>query len=278
MSYINREYNHEGNYLIDYDNDGVEIANYEGGNCGCSNCLKGGALDRDDYVYNGNRSNFGDPKGQYLGHRNIQTGNISSNQMYKMAHHQRVDNTDNFQIPSSAGYVRSFGYEDPYQNARLAHIKNDNSGKLHPKSYANLHQINNFPMNGDNLRYMPNGNYDNIVDMEGSGWFDDLLHGVSTIGADIIGKVPVVGSVFKPLWQHLPDIAHALSPGYHYPYGENQPKPEPPRAPITYTSNQLDKYKSAASAHNIKGRGLKYPKKGSQEARNKMAYLRSLRR
>lgn len=262
MSFINRQYDYFGNSMIDYNSQGYEGATYQGGNCGCSNCLKGGKMNTLEQL----------PQNQYLGSRNLQLGNRSGYDMNIMASNGSPQLNDDFMVPSMAGYHRNMGYTDPYESGRLARVKAQDIMSQTPPLYDRFHMINNIPMNGSML---VNKN------MEGGNIFDDFIHGVSTIGADIIGAIPIPGTgIIKNIWQHLPDIAKTLSPGYHYPYDNNPSVPTPSKPVVGhYTPAQIAKInKYAPKGRGKRGSHLEYPKKGSQEAKQKMAYLRSLRK
>lgn len=114
--------------------------------------------------------------------------------------------------------------------------------------------------------------------IEGGNFFDEL----SNMMPDILGNVPIVGSILKPVTKFTLDVLD--------PYRKNPKNPENQQQGNAYTYV----YQKPKSSYNkeqqaildkMKGKGIRKkkvsfyrPKKGSPEAKAKMAYLRSLRK
>lgn len=113
--------------------------------------------------------------------------------------------------------------------------------------------------------------------IEGGNIFDELANAMPSI----VGNVPIFGALLKPAAQFTLDV---LDPYRKNPRNPKQPEVEPYKQPAyqplttNYSSSQQNIMNRLKGNGRPKKRVSFYrPKKGSAEAKAKMAYLRSLK-
>jgi len=112
---------------------------------------------------------------------------------------------------------------------------------------------------------------EHINEIAGGNIFDEL----SNIMPDILGNVPIVGNILKPVTQGVLDILD--------PYRKNPRNVVKDTAPYGLTHYTKPKTNFSKTQQDFiksinKPRGGAKPRKGSMGAKEKMAYLRSLKK
>jgi hypothetical protein len=105
--------------------------------------------------------------------------------------------------------------------------------------------------------------------LEGGNIFDELANAMPSI----VGNVPIFGALLKPAAQFTLDV---LDPYRKNPRNPKQPIEEPYKQPAYQPTNTNYSASQRNILNRLKGNGK--VKKGSADAKARMAYLRSLRK
>jgi hypothetical protein len=105
--------------------------------------------------------------------------------------------------------------------------------------------------------------------IEGGNIFDELANAMPSI----VGNVPIFGALLKPAAQFTLDV---LDPYRKNPRNPKQPTEEPYKQPAYQPTNTNFSASQRNILNRLKGNGK--VKKGSADAKARMAYLRSLRK